>query len=81
MVASKDVNTTYKTAVKITPLAVEPFDREWGIGISGNTPDPSPFPRINRILKTTSKTTNGFVPYERALLVTEAYKNTPALPR
>ena len=46
---------TYKTAVKIMPQAVEPFDKEWGIGISGNTPEPSPFPRINRILKNTGK--------------------------
>ncbi len=72
---------TYKAAVKTMPQAVEPFDKEWGIGISGNTPEPSPFPRINRILKNTAKTTNGFVPPERALLVTEAYKKNPGAPQ
>ena len=77
MVAKLKTLNTYKTAEKIEPKAIEPFDREWGIGISGNTPEPSPFPRINRILKKTAKTTNGFVPHERALLVTEAHKNNP----
>ena len=43
------------------PLAIEPYDREWGVGISGNTPEPSPFRRINNILKVTERTTNGFV--------------------
>ncbi|MCD8375173.1 MAG: formate C-acetyltransferase/glycerol dehydratase family glycyl radical enzyme [Oscillospiraceae bacterium] len=59
------------------PLAVEPFDKEWGVAISGNTPEPSPFPRINRILKVTKKTTNGFVSPERAELVTQAYIDHP----
>ncbi len=72
---------TYKTAVKVMPSAVEPFDREWGVGISGNTPDPSPFPRINNILKKTAKTTNGFVAPDRAVLVTEAYKKNTGSPQ
>ncbi len=33
------------------PMAIEPYDREWGVGISGITGNPFPFPRINRILK------------------------------
>ena len=43
---------TYAGAFKVPAkaLAIEPFDREWGVGLSGNTPDPSPFDRINRIL-------------------------------
>ena len=67
---------TYKNANRVHthPQAVEPYDREWGIGISGNTPDPSPFPRINRILSVTSKSTNGEVSADRAVLYTEAYK-------
>ena len=65
---------TYHTTEKVEPFPVEPFDREWGVGISGNTPEPSPFPRINRILSKTAKTTNGFVAPDRAVLVTEAYK-------
>ncbi|MDR0862312.1 MAG: formate C-acetyltransferase/glycerol dehydratase family glycyl radical enzyme [Oscillospiraceae bacterium] len=66
----------YKTArdVTVTPLAVEPYDREWGVGISGNTPNPSPFKRINDILAITAKTTNGFVAPEAAELITEAYR-------
>jgi hypothetical protein len=67
---------TYKNAYRVDahPLPVEPFDKEWGVGISGNTPEPSPFGRINRILAITQKTTNGFVSPDRAELVTEAYK-------
>ena len=72
---------TYKTAVKVEPLPSEPFDKEWGVGISGNTPEPSPFPRINRILHNTAKTTNGFVAPDRAVLVTEAYKKNPGAPQ
>ncbi|MCF0121084.1 MAG: formate C-acetyltransferase/glycerol dehydratase family glycyl radical enzyme, partial [Oscillospiraceae bacterium] len=74
---------TYKNAAEIDvhPLAIEPFDKEWGVGISGNTPEPSPFPRINKILKNTQKTTNGFVAPDRAELVTEAYKAHPGDPQ
>lgn len=66
----------YKNACKVDarPKAIEPFDKEWGVAISGNTPNPSPFERINRILHVTKKTTNGFVAPERAELVTRAYK-------
>ena len=66
---------------RVEPYAIEPFDREWGVGISGNTPDPSPFPRINRILSVTEKTTNGFVAPDRAELVTEAYLQHPGEPQ
>lgn len=50
----------YKNAcyVDANPQAVEPFDKEWGVGLSGNTPNPSPFNRINSILAITQKTTN-----------------------
>mgnify|MGYP001406949849 FL=1 len=63
------------------PLPIEPFDKEWGVGLSGNTPEPSPFPRINRILSKTQKTTNGFVSPERAELVTQAYLEHPEEPQ
>ena len=63
--------------VDVQPLPVEPFDKEWGVGLSGNTPEPSPFPRINNILKVTARTTNGFVAPDRAELVTQAYKDHP----
>ncbi len=73
---NKDV---YEKACSVDtyPNAIEPFDKEWGIAISGNTPDPSPFDRINRILRVTERTTNGTVSPERAELVTEAYKAHP----
>lgn len=74
---------TYKSAnlIDVQPKAIEPFDKEWGVGISGNTPDPSPFERINNILKITAKTTNGFVSPDRAELVTEAFKAHPGDPQ
>ncbi len=69
---NKDVYA-HACEVDVHPLAVEPFDKEWGVGLSGNTPEPSPFPRINDILKVTERSTNGFVAPDRAELVTEAY--------
>ena len=74
---------TYKNAniIDTNPLAVEPVDKEWGVGISGNTPNPSPFERINKILAITPKTTNGFVSPDRAELVTEAYRRHPGAPQ
>ncbi|MDR3210092.1 MAG: formate C-acetyltransferase/glycerol dehydratase family glycyl radical enzyme [Oscillospiraceae bacterium] len=67
---------TYKNAhlVDADPRAIEPFDKEWGVALSGNTPNPSPFKRINDILAITAKTTNGFVAPDAAELVTEAYR-------
>ncbi len=74
---------TYKnaSAVDANPQAVEPFDKEWGVGISGNTPNPSPFERINKILDITAKTTNGFVAPDRAELVTAAYQAHTGAPQ
>ena len=71
----------YTSAVRAEPYAVEPYDREWGVGVSGNTEDPSPFPRINRILGRTSKSTNGAVSVDRAMLITEAYRKHTAQPQ
>ncbi|MDR1589399.1 MAG: formate C-acetyltransferase/glycerol dehydratase family glycyl radical enzyme [Oscillospiraceae bacterium] len=66
---------TYKHAYLIDtdPQPIEPFDKDWGVAISGNTPEPSPFERINKILAITAKTTNGFVAPDAAELVTQAY--------
>lgn len=74
---------TYKNAcyVNADPQAIETFDKEWGVGISGNTPKPSPFERINNILAITAKTTNGFVSPDRAELLTDAYKKHPGEPQ
>ncbi len=72
----------YKNAYLIDtdPKPIEPVDREWGVAISGNTPNPSPFERINKILSITKKTTNGFVSPDRAELVTQSYKEHPGEP-
>ena len=73
----------YKNAnlIDTNPLPIEPFDKEWGVAISGNTTEPSPFPRINKILSETKKSTNGFVAPDRAELVTEAYLDHPGEPQ
>jgi formate C-acetyltransferase len=58
--------------------AIEPFDKCWGVGASGRVVDPSPFPRINTILSTTEKTTNGECVADRAVIITRAYKEKMA---
>ena len=63
------------------PLAIEPFDRDWGTAISSVDHQPSPFPRINRILAVTEPTTNGTIEMQRAMIVTRVYKETEALPQ
>ncbi|MDR1358160.1 MAG: hypothetical protein LBJ48_02225, partial [Coriobacteriales bacterium] len=57
----------------VKPLAVEPFDREWGVGVSGLTRDKSPFPRINRLLEWVRTKTPSVDPV-RGRLVTEAHQ-------
>ena len=29
------------------PLPIEPYDKVWGVGVSGLTDAPSPFPRVS----------------------------------
>lgn len=60
---------------------IEPYDRDWGVGVSALIEQPSPFPRINKILSLYEKTTNGSLEYERACLVSEVYKNNAAKPQ
>ena len=55
------------------PLAIEPFDKEWGVGVSGMTEEPSPFPRVNRMLKWV-KGRDSTADSQRALIVTEGYE-------
>lgn len=55
------------------PCGIEPYDKEWGVGVSGMVENPSPFPRINKILRWMDSIKPG-VDHERACLVTEAYK-------
>ena len=56
-----------------SPLAIEPVDRDWGVGISGLTENPSPFPRINRMLNR-NKDTDSSADASRALIVTECFQ-------
>lgn len=56
----------------LPPLAVEPWDREWGVGVSGLDPEPSPFPRINRMLKWLREL-DSTADSQRARIVTECY--------
>jgi formate C-acetyltransferase len=62
------------------PLAIEPWDREWGVGISGLTACPSPFPRVNRLLKWLKDTDSG-CDAVRARVVTEGFETYAACPQ
>ncbi len=62
------------------PCAIEPFDKEWGVGVSGMAEDPSPFPRINKQLKWLEEL-EPTLDVERAELITEAYKRYAASPQ
>ena len=61
------------------PLAIEPADRVWGVGISGMTEEPSPFPRVNALLKWT-KERDSSADSQRALIVTDGYKKYAKYP-
>ncbi len=62
------------------PLPVEPYDKVWGVGVSGLTEDPSPFPRVNRLLKWT-KERDSTADSQRAVIVTEGYRKYAHLPQ
>jgi formate C-acetyltransferase len=64
----------------VEPLAIEPFDKEWGGGISGLTENPAPFPRINRMLKWL-KELDTSADAQRALIVTQCYENNAMYPQ
>ena len=63
------------------PLAVEPFDKTWGTGVSGLDENISPFPRVNRLLEKTKSTTVSTVDTQRAKLMTEAFQKYAAQPQ
>ena len=65
---------------KYAPLPIEPYDKEWGIGVSGMTDEPSPFPRVNRLLDWT-KRRDSTADSHRALKVTEGYVKYAHLPQ
>ncbi|HNX29635.1 MAG TPA: formate C-acetyltransferase/glycerol dehydratase family glycyl radical enzyme [Syntrophomonadaceae bacterium] len=56
------------------PCGLEPYDKEWGIGVSGMCDNPSPYPRVNRLLDYYFNATEFTVDHQRACLLTEAYK-------
>jgi formate C-acetyltransferase len=68
------------TAVCDLPQAIEPYDKEWGVGISGTTGDPSPFPRVNRMLKRLNELDSA-ADSQRALIFTECYEKYGMYPQ
>ena len=63
------------------PEAIEPYDKVWGVGVSGMDENISPFPRINRMLAQTKNAVSR-VDTQRAEILTaayEAYKGEPQL--
>ncbi len=68
------------TKEALRPIAVEPIDKEWGVGVTSMGETLSPFERVNRFRKFTLETTFT-VDHERALLVTEAYEKYKSLPQ
>ena len=62
-----------KNSAKSTePEAIEPYDKEWGVGVSAIAENPSPFPRINSILKWL-KERETTADHQRAVIYTEGY--------
>ena len=68
-----ETNIDILKAPQNPPLAIEPWDKEWGVGISGLTEEPSPFPRVNKILKRL-KETDSTCDTQRAKIVTEGFE-------
>ena len=58
---------------KNRPCAIEPYDKEWGVGVSGLDEDISPFPRINRMRQKT-RDAHRTADVQRLNIVTEGYK-------
>ena len=40
------------------PEAIEPYDKVWGVGVSGLDEEISPFPRVNKMLEKTKNATS-----------------------
>ena len=65
------------------PLAIEPYDRDFGTGVNGLVKDPSPFPRINRLLNVQREAEvpyMGTVDAQRAEIVTAGYEKYARYP-
>ena len=75
MIDEKYINNTADK-----PLAIEPWDRVWGVGISGLTENPSPFPRINKMLDWL-KNLDSTADSQRAMIVTECDRKYAMYPQ
>jgi pyruvate formate-lyase/glycerol dehydratase family glycyl radical enzyme len=64
----------------VKPLAIEPTEKEWGVGVNAMGDSHSPFPRVNRFRRFVLDG-EFTVDHERACLVTEAYKQYGDAPR
>ncbi len=42
---------TAKAANKTVPMAIEPYDKVWGVGVNETEKNPLPFPHINRLIQ------------------------------
>lgn len=76
--------TDKETRKGYIPEAVEPYDKDFGTGVNGLDKNPSPFPRVNRLLNTQRTLESqymGTVDAQRALVVTEGYKKYIAYPK
>ncbi len=73
------ITNKHSTAVD-APLAIEPYDKEWGVGVSGLVENPSPFPRINRMLKWV-KQLDSTADSQRAVIVTECFEKYAMYPQ
>lgn len=73
-------NEAQRSVPLTEPLAIEPYDKEWGVGISGLTENPSPFPRINRMLKWL-RDLDSTADSERAVIVTEGFEKYAMYPQ
>lgn len=72
-----------KNATTYVPEAIEPYDKDFGVGVNGMVKNPSPFPRINRLLKVQRDLEHkymGTVDAQRALIVTEGLQKHVSAP-
>ncbi len=63
---------------RIRPCGTEPFDKNYGVGYRVGHDDFSPYERVNRLRKVFLEREFN-IDVERALIITEVYKNNPGL--
>ncbi len=62
------------------PEAIEPYDKTWGVGVSGLDEEISPFPRINRMLER-AKSAKSRIDTQRMEILTQSYKESKGQPQ